>query len=51
MKLFLASLTTIGFMAGALASDVLLVNTPASAVQCEDTLLTWSGGVPPFNLL
>ncbi|TFK84961.1 hypothetical protein K466DRAFT_588487, partial [Polyporus arcularius HHB13444] len=30
--------------------DPIVIDTPASAVQCQTTLVTWTGGVAPFNL-
>ncbi|EIW83775.1 hypothetical protein CONPUDRAFT_80364 [Coniophora puteana RWD-64-598 SS2] len=28
----------------------LVINTPANVVQCEPVLITWDGGVGPYNL-
>ncbi|KAI0672065.1 hypothetical protein C8Q78DRAFT_1024849 [Trametes maxima] len=33
-----------------LATKILLINTPASAVQCVPTTITFSGGQEPFTL-
>ncbi|KAH9846717.1 hypothetical protein C2E23DRAFT_863826 [Lenzites betulinus] len=38
------------FAATAFAQDTLTINTPANATQCETTVVTWNGGVAPFNL-
>ncbi|KAH9859070.1 hypothetical protein C2E23DRAFT_855730 [Lenzites betulinus] len=38
------------FAATAFAQDTLTMNTPASVTQCETTVVTWNGGVAPFNL-
>jgi len=38
------------FAVGALASQGLIINTPANAIQCEPTQITWAGGVAPFSL-
>lgn len=36
------------FVAGALAQFT--INTPANVVECQPTLISWSGGVSPFFL-
>ncbi|KAI6025720.1 hypothetical protein F5J12DRAFT_809975 [Pisolithus orientalis] len=38
------------FVAAALAQSTLTINTPANVVECEPTLITWSGGTPPYFL-
>jgi hypothetical protein len=48
-SLFVGLVTTSLFVAGALA-QALTINTPPDAVECEPTLLTWSGGTPPYFL-
>ncbi|KIJ14338.1 hypothetical protein PAXINDRAFT_12987 [Paxillus involutus ATCC 200175] len=37
------------FVAGALAQFT--INTPANVVECQPTLISWSGGVSPFFLV
>ncbi|OJA12420.1 hypothetical protein AZE42_03389 [Rhizopogon vesiculosus] len=37
------------FVAGALAQ--LTINTPANVVECQPTLLSWSGGTAPYFLV
>ncbi|TCD64343.1 hypothetical protein EIP91_004212 [Steccherinum ochraceum] len=52
MKFLAVTLAAAAFVAGApAATETLLVNTPGSAIQCENTLLTWLGGVSPFELV
>ncbi|KAF9238491.1 hypothetical protein BU15DRAFT_75186 [Melanogaster broomeanus] len=46
MKTAFASLAL--FVAGALAQFT--INTPANVVECQPTLLSWSGGVSPYYL-
>ncbi|KAH7926305.1 hypothetical protein BV22DRAFT_1033021 [Leucogyrophana mollusca] len=46
MKLALTSLT----LFAAVAQSVLVINTPAIVLECEPTLLTWSGGKSPYFL-
>ncbi|KAG2066652.1 hypothetical protein BDR04DRAFT_1106311 [Suillus decipiens] len=36
------------FVAGALAQFT--INTPVNVVECQPTLLTWSGGISPYYL-
>ncbi|KAF9223399.1 hypothetical protein BS17DRAFT_706072 [Gyrodon lividus] len=47
MKTTFASLAL--FVAGALAQ--LTINTPANVVECEPTLISWSGGTAPYFLV
>ncbi|KZP23822.1 hypothetical protein FIBSPDRAFT_1042667, partial [Athelia psychrophila] len=37
------------FVASALG-QALTINTPSNVVECEPTLLNWTGGVPPYFL-
>ncbi|KAI0649669.1 hypothetical protein C8Q79DRAFT_1006025 [Trametes meyenii] len=37
-------------LAPSIATNILLINTPASAVQCVPTIITFSGGEEPFTL-
>ncbi|KAF8348813.1 hypothetical protein F5887DRAFT_536392 [Amanita rubescens] len=46
-KFFLTAIAIISLVP-AIAS--LTINTPAGVVQCQPTLLTWSGGTPPYYL-
>jgi len=46
MKTTFASLAL--FVAGVLAQFT--INTPANVVECQPTLITWSGGVAPYFL-
>ncbi|KAH7921038.1 hypothetical protein BV22DRAFT_1114618 [Leucogyrophana mollusca] len=47
MKSSFASLTL--FLVGVLAQQF-TINTPANVVECQPTLLAWSGGTPPYYL-
>ncbi|KAI6165809.1 hypothetical protein EDD17DRAFT_1553388 [Pisolithus thermaeus] len=38
------------FVAGALAQSTFTINTPSNVVECEPTLITWTGGTPPYYL-
>ncbi|KAI0672066.1 hypothetical protein C8Q78DRAFT_1077642 [Trametes maxima] len=42
---FSVSTVIVSFAALAFAADPLVLNTPASVTQCEETLITWQGGV------
>ncbi|KAG8911210.1 hypothetical protein FRC01_005844 [Tulasnella sp. 417] len=44
-SLFIAVIAAVG----ALAQQI-TINTPQNALQCIPTLLTWSGGAPPFTI-
>ncbi|KIK82605.1 hypothetical protein PAXRUDRAFT_832173 [Paxillus rubicundulus Ve08.2h10] len=46
MKTTFASIAL--FVAGALAQFT--INTPANVVECQPTLISWSGGAPPYYL-
>ncbi|KAG2367841.1 hypothetical protein BDR07DRAFT_1372543 [Suillus spraguei] len=46
MKFSVASLAL--FVAGSLAQFT--INTPSNVVECQPTLLTWSGGLAPYYL-
>ncbi|KAI0816832.1 hypothetical protein BC628DRAFT_1342519 [Trametes gibbosa] len=48
--LFSAASVVAGLAATAVAQDTFTMNTPDSATQCETTVVTWNGGVAPFNL-
>nr|VWO98154.1 Aspartyl proteinase [Ganoderma boninense] len=41
---FSAFILAFGLVASALAADPLVINTPAELIQCESTVITWSGG-------
>ncbi|KAH8099938.1 hypothetical protein BXZ70DRAFT_939653 [Cristinia sonorae] len=48
---FSTSLVSVAiFVAGALAQGPITINTPENVVVCQPTLLTFSGGVPPYIL-
>ncbi|KIJ69273.1 hypothetical protein HYDPIDRAFT_185116 [Hydnomerulius pinastri MD-312] len=49
MKFSLASLGC--FVAVVAAQGILVINTPANVVECEPTLITWSGGEAPYFLV
>ncbi|KAH8090984.1 hypothetical protein BXZ70DRAFT_1011248 [Cristinia sonorae] len=38
-------------VAFAQANDDLTINTPPSIVQCKTTMISWDGGVSPFDLV
>ncbi|KAI0649677.1 hypothetical protein C8Q79DRAFT_1006031 [Trametes meyenii] len=48
---FSVSAVIVSFATLAFAADPLILNTPASVTQCEETLITWQGGVAPFTLV
>ncbi|KAH9900051.1 uncharacterized protein BXZ73DRAFT_111632 [Epithele typhae] len=50
MKFTLSTLPILAAMAAA-ASARFIINTPAQAPQCSDTLVTWEGGVAPYDLM
>ncbi|KAM5546309.1 hypothetical protein V8D89_000435 [Ganoderma adspersum] len=33
------------------AADPLVINTPAELIQCESTVITWTGGTTPYDLV
>ncbi|KAI6108891.1 hypothetical protein EDD16DRAFT_1711696 [Pisolithus croceorrhizus] len=39
------------FVAGALAQSSFTINTPSNVVECQPTLITWTGGSPPYYLV
>ncbi|TCD64342.1 hypothetical protein EIP91_004211 [Steccherinum ochraceum] len=45
MKFLAMTLAAAAFVAGTpAATETLIINTPANAIQCENTLLSWTGG-------
>ncbi|KII85009.1 hypothetical protein PLICRDRAFT_178774 [Plicaturopsis crispa FD-325 SS-3] len=50
MKSVFVSLASVSLFAAGVLGQSLQINTPASAVECQPTLLSWSGGTPPYFL-
>ncbi|KAJ3491766.1 hypothetical protein NLI96_g436 [Meripilus lineatus] len=48
MKAFTSLIATALFATSAVAQ--FMINTPANVVVCQPTLLTWTGGTPPYFL-
>ncbi|KAM5546310.1 hypothetical protein V8D89_000436 [Ganoderma adspersum] len=51
MQLSSRLLVFCGLAAIAFAQSPFVINTPPDVVQCEITILTWSGGVAPLSLV
>ncbi|KAI6128294.1 hypothetical protein EV401DRAFT_920184 [Pisolithus croceorrhizus] len=47
------SVTTLvlGLVSAVLGQETLTINTPTAAYYCEPLLITWAGGVGPYNLV
>ncbi|KII91076.1 hypothetical protein PLICRDRAFT_174401 [Plicaturopsis crispa FD-325 SS-3] len=56
MKFAFAPLASLAFLASSViaapaAGASLTINTPSSAVECQPTLLSWTGGTAPYFLV